>query len=1484
MVLITREKKQSLKTWKLCALISFLAFGAQGQTRFVENLGQWPEGVQCRAEIADGLVYLQNDGITYQFWDKELLAAKHNGTSNDTVLNCHNVKLYFEKANPHPLVVKEEAFETFYNFYKGNDPSKWAAGALAYQKITYYSLYDRIDLVVESTLFGFKYSFIVHPGGNPDDIKLRFEGASDITLDEVGGLRVTTTLSTIAEEKPVSFQNGFETEIKTEFDLDINTVGFILEEYDPSQTLTIDPSVIFSALSLSVSDNWGFTATYDEDGNGYSGGTVYDGGGYIATIGSYQRVFKGGPLLDDQARDCGIFKLSADGKRLIYATYYGGSGNEQPHSLVVNSNDELIAFGTTTSNNLPTVNSAQRSYGGKHDIFLAKFNRTGSKLLASTYLGDDEEDGLNGEYRNYTNRQFRNINRLVYNYGDIYRGEVLVDSMDNVYIASTSSSNRFPTTTGAYSESFRGGAQDAIVVKLSPDLDSLKWSTFLGGNNIDAAYSLDFDKDGNVYVTGGTKSSNFPRAGSPYDNSHNGGMCDAYVTLISADGSKLLASTFIGTDEYDQGFFIKVGPDNSPYVLGQTESSNFPKKGVTNSDNQGLFVTKFKKDLSDIKVSRKFGAGTIVNISPAAFSVDQCGRVYFSGWGGLTDGDNTTGNTSGLRTTVDAEKRSTDGRDFYIAVYTADLETPIYATFWGGSETSSAQSSEHVDGGTSRFDKRGVIYQAICAACGTGSVRFPTSPSSGYGQRNSHAGTTNCNNALVKIDLEGPALFTEFERSPVTCKVPQTIDFTNYTEDATSFIWNMGDGKSYTDSNVRHTFTQPGDYIVSLIAYNPLACNLRDTQKMKVSIYAKSEADFVADIDICTGEVEFNRTGQYGKKFNWDLGDATTSTDENPSHQYKEGKYTITLLTDDNTDCADTFSLDIEIIEPYLEFDFVLDTCVKTITTTNKSKGFEELIWDFGDGDTAKSYEPEHIYFGRGEYELKYTMNPGLDCEDVITRTIDIPDPESNFTFRIDTCSFSLITTNNSIDADGYKWKVSDGQKSKESEPVIRFAEGDRNYTVQLVAAPFSACADTADVTFRMPDLPNAEFIFKADTCVSAIQFFNKSTDAPGFLWDFGNGETSRSKHPFINFRDTGTFLITLTAYPNSDCPDALSKLVDVDTFRFALFDIDLDTCDFAIQINNKSRDLDSFQWRLGDGTPANGEEPSHKYDDNGEYIIELYGLKTLNGCRDTFFYTVQIPELPVAKYTKTTDSCLNTYIFSDTSDYAVKAIWKSSTGDSATGPKFRVEFPRKGDYEVMLIARSEHSCSDTLIIPVTIDSIPTAAFEFDIDSCSASLGLRNNSFGEFRSWWDLDDNIFSRDFEPIAQYDSEDYILYKTVTLVINKGTECEDTLVQDVEFTQYLVDRINFSNVFTPKDDGYNDLWKVRNLRKDCDEYQLFIFNRWGNMVTQVQGDADFEWDGTTLEDLIMSSNTPVAPGVYYYVFKSNRVQLNGSITLIR
>src|SRR5690606_14919804 len=158
----------------------------------------------------------------------------------------------------------------------------------------------------------------------------------------------------------------------------------------------------------------------------------------------------------------------------------------------------------------------------------------GDQLVGSTFLGGTGNDGLN--------HPKQSGGPLVVNYGDEMRGDVITDSDGNVYITSVTASSNFPIVDG-FDDSFNGGITDGVVVKLTPDLSSIVWSSYLGGSGFDAAYSIRFDGDGNVVLAGGTTSPNFPVTSGAYQTSFNG-IVDGWITRVAADGTAILAATY----------------------------------------------------------------------------------------------------------------------------------------------------------------------------------------------------------------------------------------------------------------------------------------------------------------------------------------------------------------------------------------------------------------------------------------------------------------------------------------------------------------------------------------------------------------------------------------------------------------------------------------------------------------------------------------------------------------------------------------------------------------------------------------------------------------------------------------------------------------------------------------------------------------------------------------------------------------------------
>lgn len=874
---------------------------------FTENKGQWDDNVLYKARIPAGNLYLEDNKLTYLFYnedDMHKIDEIHHGTIPnptyaDSLINLHAFQVEFLNAQK-PTLTSKDPLKNYDNYFLGNDKSKWASHVKHYNEVEYNELYKGINLKFYTSKNTMKYDFIVAPQANPNQIQLNYNGV-DRCFIENGHLTIKTSVNTLIEHKPYAYQmiNGREKEVKCNFILKGNTLSFDFPEgYNKELELIIDPVLIFASYSGATVGNWGHTSTYDESGHLYGGGVVF-GVGYPTTIGSIQINYNGG------SRDGSISKFSPDGTSLIYSTYLGGIGGDSPHSLIVNNNDDLVIFGTTTSIDFPITNGAyDDTLRGANDIFVSIISSDGLTLMASTFVGGTTNDGLNSSAP------------LKYNYADDYRGEVIVDANDNVFVASTTMSDDFPTTTGVIQPNFMSGDnnQNACVFKLSPNLDTLVWSTYFGGNMDDAAYSLQFDELGNILFTGGTKSWDLPVSASAL-NPILGGDMDGYIAKMTADATSLLACTYIGTPELDQTYFVQLDTANNVYVIGQTKGA-YPITPATvyNNPNSGQFIHKLTPDLSSTVFSTTFGSGDgDIDISLSAFLVNECNFILISGWGGTVNAFYSLASSSStynLPITANALQSTTDGSDYYLMMLSEDANDLMFGTFFGGSS-----SSEHVDGGTSRFDKKGIVYQAVCAGC-FGNNDFPTTPGA-YSNINGttlpEASNLQCNLGVFKINLTKLTVDAEVYTTPYYC-IGDTVHFQNLSTGGFNYYWDFDDGHNASVFEPYHVFDSAGTYHVMLTSIDSITCVLSDTDYVDIFVYPPPVAEIDEVLGVCRGDsLELNASG--GVFYYW-LSDYNISdTLINNPMVWPDIPTTYTVVVGDSCG-VDTVSVFVDILYP----------------------------------------------------------------------------------------------------------------------------------------------------------------------------------------------------------------------------------------------------------------------------------------------------------------------------------------------------------------------------------------------------------------------------------------------------------------------------------------------------------------------------------------------------------------------------------------
>ena len=986
---------------------------------FIENKGQFLSNVIAKKNVFGGALFIEKAKLTYCFYNEEHLKKFHNKVSEESNIDLHAYSVDFINANKNietQLLDKSFFFE---NYFLGQ-PNLWAKNVAHFNTVMQKNIYDGIDLIFYNNSESIKYDLIVKANSNPNDIIMKYAGHNRISINN-RNLIVTTSVNTVTELKPYAYQliDNDTVEVVCNYSLRKNKLRFEFPNgYNQNIDLIIDPTLIFSTYSGSISDNFGYTATYDSQGHLYSGSTAF-GVDYPITTGAFQQSFQGG------ITDIVVTKYDTLGQTRIYSTYLGGSSDELPHSMVVNNNNELYILGTTGSNDFPTTSNAfQTNFNGGtnffpsglgvsfpdgSDMFISRLNIDGGALLSSSFLGGSDNDGLNTS------------SKLKFNYADEIRGEIDIDLDNNIYIASTTFSNDFPTTANSFAQSLKGN-QDGCIVKMDYQLSTIIWSSFLGGSKDDAIYSLELDSEKNIYVTGGTNSSDFPTTPSSYDATYNDSLnADAFISIIEKEGSNLINSTYFGSNKYDQAYFIELNESNQVYVLGQTKADSMTL--IHNSNlyvaKGGQFISVFDLGLSNLLKSTRIGTGKgTPDISPTAFLVDKCNKIYLSGWGSNLGGPLSTLN---LPVTDSAFQTITDGNDFYLAVYNEQIDSLEYATYFGGS-----QSTEHVDGGTSRFDKNGVVYQSVCAGCG-GNNDFPIYPNPGAVSTTNNS--PNCNNAVFKFDFKRPIVIAEFSAPTISCTT--SVSFINNTSFSNStglnYFWDFGDGASSSQTNPTHQYQNTGVYNVSLISTSPLACNFSDTITKTIYILSGT-TDTLENIVKCKynyAQIGLSSVIDSSLNFSWypsislnnpSISNPYTTADSTTNYQ---------LIVSGNQ-CSDT--LFQKVIVNNLGINLSNDTsyCFEPIMLiASSNSNFDEIVWSSSNDFTdTLSQQANYLTSQALTYYVKISdsLCYAKDSVSVLSDLIDISLIADTISCLTDTITINAINNVPNNPIINYNW------------------------------------------------------------------------------------------------------------------------------------------------------------------------------------------------------------------------------------------------------------------------------------------------------------------------------------------------------------------------------------------------------------------------------------------------------------------------------
>ena len=1336
--------------------------GAGVRILFSENLGQWNERVLFRSQMHAATLFVERDCFTFviQHPDNENLQhPRPQKKQNVSHYRSHAYRMHFEGGSSDRVegLERQTGYE---NYFLGRD--HWASGVGVFQSVFYHDLYDGIDLKVYTASNAMKYDFIVRQGGNPDNIAMRYEGVDDLRMQN-GNLIIKTSVSDIVEIRPFAYQimGDRQIEIPARFRLKGDRVTFELGDYDTSLPLIIDPYLYFSTYTGSVADNWGTTGCYDSYKNTYTSGLVF-GSGYPISLGAYDGSYNGNA-------DIGIFKFDTSGTQRLYATYLGGNKADMPHSMFVNSLDELVIFGTTGSSDFPvTPNAYDTSFNGgtalqyEHsstinfpngvDIFICRFSSDGSQLQASTYVGGSGNDGLN--YRNSFDYDIVMIGNdsLYFNYGDGARGEIITDDLNNIYVGSTTVSNDFPTTANCIQPT-NHGRQDGVVFKIDYNLSNMIWSTYLGGLKDDAVYSIDCDKDYNVVVTGGTNSYNFPTTQGAYRTYYNGGSADAFVAKISYYGNTLMSSTLFGSSTYDHSYFVRCGKNNDVFIFGQTKAagSTLIRNANYNTPNSGQFLARFKPNLDSLVWSTVFGDGSgTPNISPTAFAVDICNRIYLSGWGrifrGLTwNGVNypwNTGGTIGLSITSDAYQSTSDGQDFYIMSLDIDANNLVYASFFGELHSSSGgyySGSDHVDGGTSRFDRLGTLYQAVCASCSENDD-FPVTT----GAWSEHNNSNNCNNAIFRINLTDDFPVAEFTQ-PLSGCAPQQISFHN-TGRGDSYLWDFGDGTTSIAESPTHTYTTPGFYTVTLVAFMPAGCRSSDTMSHQILVLGLGNFN-LDTLYTCPGtSLQIGLRPSSGCNYNWIQGSVSDSTISNPMVN-QPGTYRLVIS---NAECSDTVTQIVEIGE----------TAAQII----------------GDSVTCSIPSSLDIYAEGNSITYQWSSNRDLT----------------------DTLNSDMSTGNYSFDPTGQQW-------------LYMHVVDDRGcYKTDSIHVRLYRVVDSLIIT--SPICPN--------DCMGSVCVVPSALAVPPYQYNWNNGWTnSDCFHQLCEgtytmlFRDANGCLVTNTFTITDPEPPTIDATVQHIHC--------LESCTGTITVNVTGNSTYSLLWLDDSSTSASRIDLCA-----GDYILQV---RDSNGC--IFHDTITILEnvdisISISDIKNSCpDNCSGSATASVSGGAAPYTFLWSSGEESPTAHQLC-------NGMVYVVVTDSYGCTiqDSVMIGIQSSFANINVWaddEYVFSPGSTTLHVTEIPQGNY--WWSPSQQV-NNPSSPNPTATLEDTTTF-IVTVTDSIGCVYTDSLRVACVNVNCGKTNLFIPNAFTPNNDGKND--QLCFSGEWITDFHIVIFTRWGEKV---------------------------------------------------
>ncbi len=693
--------------------------------------------------------------------------------------------------------------------------------------------------------------------------------------------------------------------------------------------------------------------------------------------------------------------------------------------------------------------------------------------------------------------------------------------------------------------------------------------------------------------------------------------------------------------------------------------------------------------------------------------------------------------------------------------------------------------------------------------------------------------------------------------------------------------WSFGDGDNSNNVNPDHRFPSTGNYNVQLFRESQIGC--KDSITQADSVFKQPTADFTFDT-ACLGDAT-NFTDQAFvstdtvSQYNWKFGSAGSSSKANPSFTFGNAdSFEVTQVAGSSRGCEDTARKFVDV-GGVPNADFQLSpVCEKAIKPFNdrSSVSYDSLVkwkWQFGDGSTAITPNPDHRYDSNGNYQVELTVTSNFQCKDSVIKTQPVnPNPVSSFDVPdsaqcLRSNRFKLLN-NTTIDSGklDFSWNFGDTNTSTKPAPKHTYSDTG-TYAIALRVKSNPGCTDTSRGKVRVQPMPQAEFSVKDGAqCLSGnqFQFTGNSNISKGGLtekWFFGDGDSASKNSPTHTYQSSGTYQLQLVATSNKGCRDTAKDPIRVNPKPEPSFAYSQDSAQclkrnrylFTSTSSINTGNL-NFKWFFDDGSQQMGDSVVNRYANMGTYRVKLRA-RSDSGCRDSAFRKVTVHPMPDAAIgMKDSAQCLdvNRFKLQNTSSILKGNLsyqWEFGNNSKASAISPKVVYDTASDFTIRMVARSNKGCFDTAYQGVTVHPEPTAAFEVkDPAQC-----LGNNNFnltdktklrnGVLNYKWDFGDSSSSTKANPNHRYQQVDTF---PVTQIVKTGKGCLDTTK---------------NNLYT---DPMPNSRVAVNDSKQCLDPNLFNFTNNSNIST---GTLNYNWffDDTTSSNKKAPKHRYSKPGSY-------------------